>query len=378
MDKFNLDQEFKGLKEGNAAAGMPISPLVRARLDETYASLPEQPAGRRRKPQSKLRRLSSATAAAFVLGAGLFASGFVSPAMADSIKSIPLIGSLFSSIEGDIGLRNAGGLGLASSVNSEVSYQDVKLEVTETVFDGSRAAFLLKVEAPNLKNGEFDTGKKKVKLSDAISNLTLTVDGKQQGDPGSILQGGYYTGAGEAHPDMLIFEEVFETSGSSTVPDTFTAEAILALEGIDHEFKLDIPFKKTTEDIINVQPEALSANDELSVTVAELQSTPLTTRVQYSIALFNADTLTEKEEQRLNKIRLAVYDDQGRQLPALNGDGQYAANALSFDARYATTSGTTSYLLLKPYIIEDDFAETVKEKQFIKGLEQKIELPAAK
>ncbi|UQZ36753.1 hypothetical protein C2I18_26405 [Paenibacillus sp. PK3_47] len=378
MDRFNLENEFKGLKEGKAAADMPISPLVRARLDETYASLPEQPAGRRSKPLSRLRRLSSATAAAFVLGAGVFASGFVSPVMADSIKSIPLIGSLFSSIEGDIGLRNAGDLGLASSVNSGVSYKDVKLEVTETVFDGSRAAFLVKVAAPNLENGRFDTGKKTVKLSDAISNVTVSVDGKQQGDSGSILQGGYYAGAGEAHPDMLIFEEVLEPSGSSTVPDTFTAEAVLTLEGIDHEFKLDIPFTKTTQDIVNVQPDAVSANDELSVSVASLQSTPLTTRVHYSIALTNADKLTEKQEKQLNKIRVAVYDDQGRQLPALNGDGEYSSNALTFDARYASTSGTTSYLLLKPFIVEDDFTETVKEKQFIKGMELKIELPAAK
>lgn len=377
MDRFKLDQELKGLNEVHTT-DMVISPLVRARLDETYAALPEQPAKDRRKPRSRLRRLSAATAAAFVLGAGIFASGFVSPVMADSIKNIPLLGSLFSSIEGDIGLRNAGDLGLATTVNSNVSYKDVKLEVTETVFDGSRAAFMVKVTAPNLKNGKYDNGKKTVKLSDAINNIYFTVDGKPQGDSGSILQGGYYAGAGEAHPDMLIFEEVLDTSGGSTIPDRFTAEATLILDGIDHEFKLDIPFTKTTEDIVNVQPDAAAANEELSVSIADLQTTPLTTRIHYSVALNNVETLTGKDEDRLKDIRIAVYDDQGRQLPALNGDGQYTANALNFDARFATTPGATSYLLLKPFVVEDDFSETVKEKQFIKDLEMKIELPAAK
>lgn len=378
MDRFNLDKELSAIKEVNTAE-MAISPLVRARLDETYASLPEQPAGRRSNPRSRLRRLGSATAAAVVLGAGLFASGFVSPVMADSIRNIPLIGSLFSSIEGDIGLRNAGDLGLATSVNSIVSYQDVKLKVTETVFDGSRAAFMLSVEAPNLKDGKYDNGKKTVKLSDAIHNVFINVGGKQEGDSGSLLKGGvFYAGAGEAHPDMLIFEQVLEPSGGSTIPDSFTAEATIVLDGIDHEFKLDIPFTRSTDNIINVQPDTVVSNEELSVTVAALQSTPLTTRINYSVALNNADTLNKKAEARLGKIRVAVFDDQGRQLPALNGDGEYTGNSLYLDSRYASTPGTSKYLILKPFVVEDDFTETVKAKQFIKGLEVKVELPAAK
>lgn len=376
MDRFDFENELKKLKEVKSA-DMAISSLVRSRLDETYASLPDRASTRKQKPKSRLRRIASAASAAVVLGTALFASGFVSPVMASSIKSIPLIGSLFSSIEGDIGLRNAGDLGLASPVNSKVFYKDVKLEVAETVFDGSRAAFLLKVTAPNLQDGQYDNGKTKVNLHNAINNVIFSVDGKRQGDPGSILKGGFFAGAGEANPDMLIFEEVLDTSGALSVPDSFHAEVTLVLDGIDHEFKLDIPFRKSTGQIVSRHPNAAVSKDELTFSVSALQATPLTTRIYSSVALDKVTALNLKEEDRLRRIGIAVFDDQGRQLPRLNGDGVYVGNRLNFDNRYASTPGKTGYLVLKPFVIKDDFTEKVQEDQYIKGLEMKIDLHAA-
>ncbi|MFB0841624.1 DUF4179 domain-containing protein [Paenibacillus oleatilyticus] len=379
MERFNLEKELIKLKKTNSADTV-MSSLVRSRLDDTYAALPERPTQRISRPtRTRLRRTTTATAAAVILGAAFFASGLVSPVMADSIKSIPLIGSIFSSIQGDIGLRNAGDLGLAATVNRNVSYEDVKLEVSETVFDGSRAAFLVHVTAPNLKNGKYDNGKKLVKLSNAIQNVFFTVNGKRQGDPGSILKGGGYMGAGEAHPDMLIFEEVLDTSGGGSVPDSFNAEVTIILEGIDHEFKLDVPFRKTTDNIINVHPNAVVTKNEFTFSVTDLQVTPLTTRVNYSIALNNVQSLEQEDEyKKLRRVGIAAFDDQGRKLPELHGDGAYEGNRLNYDRRYASTLGTTKYLILKPFVIKDDFTENVKEDQYIKGLETKIELPASK
>ncbi|MEC0244302.1 DUF4179 domain-containing protein [Paenibacillus chitinolyticus] len=376
MDQFDLTDELKKLKEVKSA-NMAISSLVRSRLDETYASLPDRAATRKNKPKSRLRRITSVTSAAVILGTTLFASGFVSPVMANSIKSIPLIGSLFSSIEADIGLRNAGDLGLASPVNNKVFYKDVKLEVTETVFDGSRAAFLLRMTAPNLRDGKYDNGKRIVNLNNAIDNVFFSVDGKRQGAPGSILKGGFFTGAGEANPNMLIFEEVLDTSDARSVPDSFNAEVTLVLDGIDHEFKLDVPFRKSTDHIVNRHPDAAVTKDELTFSVTALQATPLTTRIYSSVALDKVTALNLNEENRLRRIGIAVFDDQGRQLPRLNGDGVYEGNRLNFDNRYATTPGKIDYLVLKPFVIKDDFTENVHEDQYIKGLEMKIDMHAA-
>lgn len=359
MDLSKLEAELKRYKHSENAV---MSPIVRARLEETYASLPEMPAERKdRASRRRIGKTASVAAAAVMLGATVFASGFISPAMAHSIKQIPLVGSLFSSIEADLGLRAAGEQGLTSSVNKSFSYQDVKLQVTEAIFDGTRAAFLVKVSAPNLQDGLFDTGEKKVKLSNAIENVVFTVNGKGQDDPDSFIKGGiHYSWAGESHPDVLIFEETFQAS-SAPIPDAFQGEVTVKLAGIDHEFKLDVPFLKTTKDIIVLKPNVTQTNGEMSLLVSEVNVTPM----------------EGETSDQLTHMRVAVFDDQGRQLPAINGEGTLENNSIVFDGRYATTQGHPKYLLVKPFIYEEDFSEKVRDDQFIKGLEMKIELPAA-
>lgn len=368
MAAFELEKEFDKLDTSN----MEMSPLVRSRLDETYALLSQQaqqaPRINRRKP-SKLRRFALTTAAAGILAVGLFTTAAVSPAMASTLKNIPVIGSIFSKIQGDIGLRIAGELGLTSTVNRTVSYEDVSLQVTETLYDGSRAAFVLNVTAPNLDNGTYNNGNKTMRLDQAIDNMNVTIDGKQQN--GNV----YYGSAGEDYPNTLVFELIADPT---TAPDSFNATAAITLDGIDHEFAVDIPFKKTTDKTIELTPNTLTAREELSFSVSKVTVTPITTRLTTSTALTDAVALTNKEERRLIAIGVAVFDDQGRRLPALNGEGVIEGNRLLFDRRFASQPGTSKYVTVKPFVIRDSFNEDVQEDQFIQGLETRIELPAAK
>lgn len=362
MDLSKLEVELKKYK---STENTSMSTLVRSRLDETYAALPERPAVQNeRAPRQRLRKTASVAAATILLGATVFASGFVSPVMAKSLKQIPMVGSLFSSIEADLGLRAAGEQGLAAKVNAGVSYQDVKLDVTETVYDGTRAVFLLHVAAPNVKDGMFDTGKEAVKLSNAIDSIVFKVNGQE-------INGVNYASAGAANPNLLVFENVLpavDQNEATLIPDNFHAEVLVKLVGIDHEFILDVPFQKTTKDIINLNPTASQSSDQGSLTVSEVNVTPVTTRLVTTIKL--GKPLSEQ----LSHTRIAVYDDQGRQLPALNGEGTLEENSISFDGRFAST-GKTKYLIVKPFVYEDDFSEKVREDQFIEGLELKIDLP---
>ncbi|KQL43609.1 hypothetical protein AN963_29690 [Brevibacillus choshinensis] len=61
-------------------------------------------------------------------------------------------------------------------------------------------------------------------------------------------------------------------------------------------------------------------------------------------------------------------------LQAKQGDRD-AFIRLVFDGGYATT-GKTKYLIIKPFVYQDDFSEKVRDDQFVKGLELKMELPA--
>lgn len=363
MDPSKLEVELKKYKY---TEGTPMSPLVRSRLDETYASLPEMSTVRKGSTsRQRIRKMASVAVATVMLGGAVFASGFISPVMAQSIKQIPVVGSLFSSIEADLGLRAAGEQGLTSSVNKSISYQDVKLNVTETVYDGTRAVFLLHVTAPNLKEGMFDTGEKVVKLSNAIDSIVFKVNGQVKG-------GVNYSSAGGAHPNVLIFEEILtakDQNASATMPDTFNAEVLVKLAGINHEFTLDVPFQKTTKDILNLKPNATQTSGDRSFSVSEVNVTPVTTRLLTTI------TLDDQAADQLTHTRVAVFDDHGRQLPALNGEATLEGNKIMFDGRYAST-GKTKYLIIKPFVYQDDFSEKVQEDQFIKGLELKIELPA--
>ncbi|WP_150275022.1 DUF4179 domain-containing protein [Paenibacillus tepidiphilus] len=370
MAVYKLEEEMKKLD----IQDNQISPLVRTRLEETYEAISMDAGSVRRKKPSPARKFAYTAAASGILAAGMFASAFVSPVMADSLKKLPVIGSVFSSIQGDEGLRLAGQLGLTSNINRTVAYEDVKLEVTEALYDGNRVAFLLNVSAPNLVDGIYDNGRKKIKLSDALSQVTFTLDGKAQDEPGSIFQGGtFYGSAGEAYPNTLVFEQTVDPRNAPGLLDaTFT----LALDGIDHEFSMDIPFHKTTGEGIKASPNSVKSANDLTFSVADIWVTPVTTRLKTSIALSDAETLTLKEEQRLIRIGVAIFDDQGRRLTALNGDGIIEGNRLTFDRRYASQPGTSKYFTVKPFVIKDDFTEDIQDSQFLKDLEVRIELPA--
>lgn len=357
-------EEFKFEKDRNTE----ISPLVRARLDETYAHLSQQAQRTVKKKPTGYRRLALASTAAGVLAVGVFISAFASPAIASSLKNIPVIGSIFASIQSDMGLRIAGELGLTSTVNRTVAYEDVNLKVTETLYDGQRAAFLLNVTAPNLDNGTYNNGKKDMRLSQAVSNIEFEIDGKTQN--GDI----FYGSVGEAHPNTLLFEVVMDPQ---TAPYSFDSSITITLDGIDHEFAVNIPFEKTTNQTAELSPGTVTSSDNLTFSVDKAWVTPITTRLTTSIALTDAVTLTDNEEKRLLNIRVAIFDDQGRRLTPLNGEGVIEGNRLVFDYRYASQLGTSKYYIAKPFIIKDSFEEDIEEKQYLKGLETIIELPFA-
>ncbi|MBR2563036.1 MAG: DUF4179 domain-containing protein [Paenibacillus sp.] len=371
---FNLEQKLKEQAKERPA----MSKTVRNRIDATLESLPESPVElnieqvqtpRSRRVRRGLRRTAGVVIAASALGVTVFASGFVSPALANSLRSIPLVGSLFSSIEADMGLRTAGNEGITTTVNRSFAHQDVKFNVLETVYDGTRAAFLVHVTAPNLNQGMYDNGKDIVKLSNGVENVFFDVNG-------SRLDGGlFYSSAGANEPDTLLFEQVIPTDHTGSIPDQFEAKVKLTLQGMEHEFELSVPFTKSTTNTRNVQLDTVVNNDLYTATVSKAEVTPITTRLTTSIGLNRKEKLTAKEEEQLRDIRFAVYDDQGRQLTALSGDGAYEGNQLKWESIYATTSKDVKYLVVKPFEVDDNYAEDVKDHQFLKGMDMKILLP---
>ncbi|GIP23391.1 DUF4179 domain-containing protein [Paenibacillus sp. J22TS3] len=378
MNHFEIDKQLKAEKYNEP----PISSYVRGRLEDAYAALPAkitEPTVETKRGWKKRRVWVPAAAA--LLGISIFGSGFVSPVMADSIRQIPVIGSLFSSLETDWGLRNAAQEGLTQAVDSHVAYQDVKLQVSETVYDGRRAVYALHISAPNLKDGMYDTGKKKIKLSDAIEDIRFNVKGKANQSSGSPREdsSGQYWGGGKTHPDTIIYEQTMKSSatdGEGLSLDTFTAQVEVKLAGMDHTFELDVPFTKTTDNIVHLQPNVTKTAGELVFKVKQIEVTPVTSTLVYSLEKLGTASLTEKMEDQLIHTNVGVYDDQGHLLDRLSGQGELKGNQYDNIVYYATVSQNTKYLLLKPFNNKDgEMPGEINQDQLVQGLEVRIDIP---
>ncbi|HEY4432121.1 MAG TPA: DUF4179 domain-containing protein [Paenibacillus sp.] len=90
------------------------------------------------------KTLIAATTAA-ALGLGIISTGFISPAMADTLGQIPVIGSLFQN-NVDNGLKSAAENGLISKIGISDSHEGVTLTASEVYHDGSRLSIALERE----------------------------------------------------------------------------------------------------------------------------------------------------------------------------------------------------------------------------------------
>ncbi|MEK4510063.1 DUF4179 domain-containing protein [Paenibacillus anaericanus] len=85
------------------------------------------------------------TAAASILGVTLIASGFVSPAMADALKQIPVLGQIYSfwgENNGDPGVQQAEDF--ITNVNQSVTHGKVTMNIPTLLFESRRLKTILK------------------------------------------------------------------------------------------------------------------------------------------------------------------------------------------------------------------------------------------
>jgi hypothetical protein len=374
MNHFDLEKQLKTYKESDTT----MSPLVRARLNEVYTSIADSPAKpAKRPPRTWKHRTTIAATAATVLGIAVFASGFVSPVMAQSIRSIPLIGTIFESVGQEFGIQRAVDSGLYSTADSTVSYQDIKLHVSETVFDGERALFALNVSSPQLKNGVLTANGEKIELQNAIHDFNVKINDKVVGE------NGFYFGGGEKHPNTLILEQMFDSTSAADLPDSINAELSITIEGINHEFKLDVPLTKSTKNIVHLEPKQTLTNDSLSFTLSEVDITPITTNVQFSLSALGKTKLSEDEEMAfMTNYQLAVYDDKGNLLSGLNGNREMENNEKGNKAtatyNFASAQQRPSYLVFKLFRPDGNESfpyASVKDSQLIAGMSIKVDIP---
>lgn len=374
MNRSNLEQQLEQNLKMAGKTHKPMSPLVRTRLDAAYASLPdspEQPAPQQPALTSKtrrrfplLRRTAIAAASAVVLSSGLLASGFVSPVMADSIRSIPVIGSLFSKMEGDAGLRTAGERNQGLVVDKTAQADGMTMKVRETIFDGTRVAFALDLTLPGIENVS--------KLEDKVQTVNVSIDGVGE------LDGFFYNTPEHKGNDTygMLMNLPLDSARAQQLGQNFEGRISVTLVNEAKPLVVTAPFKRIdAARELHLNPGPSSSNDRYTLKIDTLNITASTVQLDTSLGFKDALASTPKQEELLLDSAYEIVDDQGHVLDVVGGQGTLDNGQMKYTSNYGADLSEAKYIILKPYIRES--SSDADSKAYLEGMEIKIDLNAA-
>ncbi|MCQ4085434.1 DUF4179 domain-containing protein [Saccharibacillus sp. JS10] len=345
----------------------PISPFVRSRLDDTYASLPEQtvaatPVSARPRFAMKrhMNRLMWTAASVIVISSGVFASGFASPAMADTIREIPLIGSLFTKIKGDEGLRTAGERQQGLMVHATAAVGNTKMNIKETIFDGSRIAVALDLTLPGVSNTSDFEGQ--------VENITLEIGGKK-------LDGFFY----EKPIDQgngtytLLANRPLDAKEADALGLDFEARLNISIQNQTQPLQATVPFERiVTGYEFKLTPGPTVSDQKYTLNIDRLNVTASTVQLNTTLEL-NANQMSAEEQQKaLLPSGYELVDDRGHALDVIGGQATQEGNKMVGMSNYGADLAKTKFITIKPYLLKND------NKQYLKNLELQIDLKAKK
>lgn len=325
MNPFDLDKE---LREIGKAHRSEVPDIIRRHQDEVYASLSDLPMSTRsnqnqQQRSPKVRRLIAATAAAAMIG--VISSAYVSPAMAESLRKIPLISSIFR-LADDLGLQTAGERGLVAEPNASVTHEGVTIRIPQVVYDGTRLSLAVKREGEGftgaisdveIMQDNNDTTYRYQK--GAITDVEMLIDGTSIHDP-SLSDKPGLIGKPTSDPNVVLYELIgFSHSErhNQSLPDQFQLTAKISLEGIDAPYVFHVPVRKNTDQMTVSSGEIREWNG-LQITLEQLKFTPITTDL-----IVNLERTDKSGKLGDHNLLFEVWDDRRRELGRISGKGIY-------------------------------------------------------
>lgn len=349
---------------------------------------------RRSSKTKRMKKTLVAASTAAALGAGIIGSGFVSPAMAESLENIPLVSNVFKLV-GDLGLRTAHEKGLITEGNQSDTQDGITISVPQVMYDGTRVSMAIHRKAPGLTsylNGSHVNTDGEVILEPEGAKGTIQrVDLFMNGKPLTHLTEfahqinvGWGPGV-DKDSAVLSFSDLSNQGlGDPAFPEQFDLTMKLTLEGVNDPFTINVPVKKSTNNNIVLSPGMTKEFDHIRVTLEKAELTPITTRV--SIVEDGTSSEIPKKYKRDDKTTILqlgydVFDDHGTRLELLGGQGnderpeRYTYNDFIYEPFKVTPKSFT----IKPFLYvykdkNENHSEPVKE--YIKELEMTI--PVAK
>ncbi|MGD8192367.1 DUF4179 domain-containing protein [Brevibacillus ginsengisoli] len=316
----NLERELKKILENHPTK---LPEVVKNRIDQTLSSLPEK---RRKSPARKI--IFASTAAVVALGC-VIGSPFVSPAIANTLKQIPIIESVFK-IAGDYGLKTADEKNMTIEVNQSVTDKGITLNVSEVLYDGSRLSIGYLQESSK--------GIQEMKSMDMEFEINETPFHSAMSSRGSIINQQTYAGTLTLTPEKEL-------------PDQFRLKmTVMRIGNIEGKWQFTFPVKKMASDNKIIMPMMTKTEGAQSITVKKILFTPSSTELNVEL----------RKPIQSEQIDFQLVDDKGIILQAFgssgsaNNDGQ--AEIWQLKANFAPVKELPKSILVRP--IRHEMAST--------------------
>ncbi|RED40383.1 DUF4179 domain-containing protein [Paenibacillus sp. VMFN-D1] len=312
----------------------------------------------------KKKAAISVTAVA-MLGGVVMGSGFVSPVMADALKNVPWIGSVFQ-YNSDSTLRQASTTGLTTAPNLSVTKDGVTLSIKEVMFDGNRLAFV--IERQGVDDDTMISPYPPAGAKDEKGNLIQTVPLEQQKKgyiymPDVTIQGknkffGMFsqdvgkTEDGQDIHNMAMFE-ILKGLSEMNLPEAFDMSVKLNVSGIKESFEFVVPVKNLAKGSVVLHPNQTQSSGGFSYTVKQLELTPVTTRLVLDSKGSVPATSEQTGDLSPSKMYYDIVDQDGNpvQQNLIGYFNSRPGTEYHEDEAYKPFDKTPTSIKIKPYTL---------------------------
>ncbi|MBG9735652.1 DUF4179 domain-containing protein [Paenibacillus alvei] len=359
-----IEQQLEQLREPYRNE---LPEFIRSRMDQTYHIIEDMlPLRNRRRRASRwLRRMLISTAGVAGLGVVLIFSGLASPAIAQTLKQIPLMNSVFKLV-GDLGLQSAEDKGMLTSVNQRVTHKDVTLSISELIYDGSRLSIVLSRED---KEGTTDTFFQKWNKQRMQGTRGNSIDFYMQDKQINTSMG--LQPGGEHAPDSIIVTAL--DSADLELPDSFEMKMVVYLADVDQKYEFRFPIKKDTARNIILRTAEKKMHDSINMSIDRVEMTPITTRLLVGVhgvsgdedyhSMLKAIPDKYKVDDFLN-LEFDIEDEQGNLQNAIAGNASGEGKGMIFSTSYEPFKAKPKLIVIKPFIRKGSDKNYIPELEF--------------
>lgn len=381
MSQQRLEKRLADLQEET----LPELPeLVHLRMEETYriirardegeleaASEPQEALRRKRMPRwlSRVMISTASVAGGLVL---LISLGFISPAMAETLKQLPFMSSVFQ-LAGDAGLRKANEAGLTTNVDQTVTVDGMTLRVSEQMYDGSRFSVVItRVQAKEEQKKEdwWDLLTRRGQPAGGINNIEFLVNGVK------VNTGYGFAPGGAGAPDSVLVSAL--DGANLQIPDQFDLTMLVLIDGMDEKFRFEFPVSKNTLDDLVLGPGETKVHDHIHLRYTRLELSQTSTRLLTEVKGEPGADLKAIEEAIPDKyknmgilmIGFELWDDQGHKAVPVSISGSGEGDTFSHSMVFEPFENRPDRVIIKSFVTLEN-----GENKYIPELEMTVPIP---